>query len=188
MNKLKSTAILLFILVTFVGNAQVTVYKSYEDFQNKKGENYDDYHGFMHSAGNVKLTFKKEGKKNKIHCKEMWGFQYNEALFRIDNNNQPARVISVGKIIYYENGIAHLSMIRDNKESGDFSIGYYCYVSKNINSELIPMPASLISDARKKIKKFKAENSEYKELFDCIENNYSYYNVRPCVEEFEKNE
>lgn len=132
------------------------------------------------------MIFKKDQKKVKIHCKDIWGFSYKDALFRIDKNySQPARVASSGKIIYYENGIAHLEMIRDNKEEGSFSIGYFCYVSKNLESELIPMPGSLISDARKKINKFKEENPEYKELFNCIEKNYNYLNVRPCITEFE---
>src|SRR5690606_19129909 len=117
----------------------------------------------------------------------MWGFNYGDALFRIDKkHSQPTRVMNAGKIIYYENGIAHLSMIRDNSQSGSFSIGYYCYVSKNINSEMIPMPVRLISDARKRIKEFTEENPEYKNLFDCIEKNYNYFNVRPCVVAFEE--
>jgi hypothetical protein len=187
MKKVKRILVLAILLMSFIADAQITVYRTYEDFKNKNGEKYDDYHGYSHSMGRVKLTFKKDGKKIKIHCRDMWGFSYKDAFFRIDKKyNQPTRVISIGKIIYYENGIAHLSMIRNNTKSGEFSIGYYCYVSKNINSELIPMPGLLISDARKKIKKFKEENPEYKELFDCIEKNYNYLNVRPCVTEFEK--
>lgn len=136
-----------------------------------------------------KLIFKKDGEKIKIHCNDMWGFIYEDALFRVDKKlNQPTRAISVGKIIYYENGLAHLGMIRDKEETAGFSIGYFCYVSKKLNSDIIPMPASLISDAYKKIKKFKKENPEYNELFDCIEKDYNYRKVRSCIIEFEEKE
>lgn len=189
MKKVKLIIVLSFLLVRFITSAQITVYRTYEDFQNKTGEEYDDYLGYSHSIGTVKLILKKDDKKIKIHCRDLWGLNYKDAFFRIDKKyNQPTRIISSGKIVYYENGIAHLSMIRDNSESGKFSIGYFCYVSKSIDSELIPMPGELISDARKKIKKFKEENPEYKELFDCIEKNYNYINVRPCIVEFEKSE
>lgn len=187
MKKVKLILVLSILLMTFITNAQITVYRTYEDFQNKNGEEYEDYLGYSHSMGKVKLFFIKDKKEIKTHCKDIWGFIYKDAFFRIDKNyNQPARVISAGKIVYYENGIAHLSMIRDNSESGEFSIGYYCYVSKSIDSELIPMPGALVTDARKKIKSFKEENPQYVELFDCIEKDYNYLKVRPCIAEFEK--
>ncbi|GDX47328.1 hypothetical protein LBMAG25_01460 [Bacteroidota bacterium] len=118
------------------------------------------------------------------------GVYLQRCFFRIDKKyNQPTRVISTGKIIYYENGIANLSMLRDNSEIGAFKIGYYCYISKSIDSELIPMPQGQFnSDLRKKVTKFKEENPEYKELFDCIDNNYNYLSVRSCVVKFEKSE
>lgn len=77
-------------------------------------------------------------------------------------------------------------MVRNNAQKGEFIVGYYCYVSKSINSEMVPMPSQLVSNARGKIKKFKEENPEYEELFDCIEKEYDYRKVRPCVLEFEK--
>jgi hypothetical protein len=186
MKKIKSILVLLFLVISIFANAQIEIYRTYEDYQKKNGEKFDEYVGYFHSMGNVKLTFKKNGEKTKIFCKDMWGFLYKDVLFRVDNFNQPTCVMSTGKIIYYENGIAHLEMIRDNKETGDFTIGYYCYVSKNLNSDIIPMPSSLISDAYKKIRIFKEENPQYSRLFDCIEKDYNFYKVRACVAEYEK--
>jgi hypothetical protein len=187
MKNVKSILFLSMLLMGFILNAQVVVYPTFEDFKSKNGKLYDDYDGYMHVMGKVKLTFVKDGKSKNIACSDMWGFHYKDALFRIDKkHNQPTRVISDGKIIYYENGMAHLDMIAYNKEKGSFSMGYFCYLSKSLDSDIIPMPGQLVSDARKKIKKFKEENPEYKELFDCIENDYDYSNVRPCVREFDK--
>lgn len=189
MLKFRSLLILSLLIFALSIKADVIIYKSYDSYKKDIGERYDDYKSYYHTNGNVKLKFLKDGKKVKINCKDIWGFKYNDVLFRIDKRHtQPTRVISVGKICYYENGVAHLQMMKKNTTEGNFSVGYYCYVSKNLNSELIPMPGSLISDARKKIKRFKAANSQYKKLFDCIEKNYHYKNVRPCVEAFEKEE
>lgn len=189
MNKNKLILILLLMLLTSIAKTQVVVYRTFEDFQNEIGEEYDDYHSCSHTMGNVKLKFKKGGKKIKIHCKDLWGFTYKDAFFRIHKkHSKPTRLISLGKIAYYENGVAHLTMIKNNKDSGSFSIGYFCYLSKNIGSELIPMPTNLISDVKKDIKNFKEKHPEYKDLFDCIEKDYHYLNVRPCIKEFEKSE
>jgi len=189
MKKINSTLILFLILMSLFSNAQVTVFRTFEDFQNEEGEMYDDYHSYLHKMGAVTLKFINDKNKVKIHCDDMWGFIYKDVLFRIDKRtSQPTRVINSGKIIYYENGIAHLGMIRDNTTKGSFSIGYYCYLSKDINSEMVPFPTTLISDARKKINNFKLDNPEYNELFDCIEKNYNYQNVRICTVKFEESE
>jgi len=47
------------------------------------------------------------------------------------------------------------------------------------------MPGEALSDARIRINKFKKENPQYQELFDCIEKSCNYLNVRPCISEFE---
>ena len=174
-------------LLPFISQAEVIVFETFQDFVDQKGTTYDDYHGYSHAMGAVKIILKDNGKKVKIKCRDIWGFVYNDALFRTDHvHDQPVRLLSFGKICYYENGIAHLNMLKNDSESGSFSIGYYCYVSATIDGTLVPMPSTLLSDARKKIKKFKEANPQYKDLFDCIEKNYNYQNVRPCVEEFEK--
>lgn len=46
----------------------------------------------------------------------------------------------------------------------------------------------MVMGARKKLKKFKEENPQYDQLFDCIGKDYNYLNVRPCVVEFEEEE
>ena len=119
-------------------------------------------------------------------CNTYWGFTYNDQLFRVDKLSQPVRVIINGKIIYYENGYANLCMIRDNTTNALFDIGYYCYVSKDLNSDIVPFPSTIMSDAYGQIKTFKTENPKYKTLFSCIEKNYKYENVRACVESYEK--
>ena len=184
---MKTIFFLFTFLISLAAHAEVVIYKTYQVYKDDKGEKYDDYHGFQHTKGNVILSFLKDDKKTKIACKDMWGFKYNDILFRTDvKNNQPVRVVVVGKICYYENGIAHLGMIRDKKDEGSFTIGNFCYLSKDLNSELLPMPKAMIMESKKEVNKFKAGNPQYKELFDCIEKNYTYQHVRTCVDEFEE--
>ena len=184
----KFTLIVILILISFYVNGQVTVYRTYEDFKNKNGEIYDHYVGYSYFGKNVTIRLKNKNKKVRIRCKDMWGFVYKDALFRIDKRtNQPTRLISLGKIAYYENGVAHLSMLRDKSKEGSVTRGYFSYVSKDLSSKMVPMPKQLLSDARKKIKKFKKNHPEYKSLFECIGKRYSnYFMVRQCIDEFEK--
>lgn len=174
------------ILLPVVSKANFVIYKTYEDYLAKKGEAFDEYEKCVSVFAKCTLYLKRDGKTYKKACSSFWGFTYNDQLFRVDKLSQPARVIINGKIVYYENGYANLCMIRDNTANAYFDIGYYCYVSKDLTSEIVPFPGSMVSDAYAKIKAFKADNPKYKTLFSCIEKNYKYENVRTCVESFEK--
>ena len=98
----------------------------------------------------------------------------------------PLRIISVGKIVYYENGLAHLDMLKNDSESGNFSKGYYCYVSVNLLGTTVAMPPELSSGLYKEVEKFKKENKQYKKLFECIESEYNYPKITECIKKFEK--
>lgn len=177
---------ILFTLLSSVCYSQVIVYETYEDFQANNGTKYERYKSYSWSAGGVRLIlFDKNNKKNKIACRDFWGFKIGDALFRVEKGNtNPVRVISVGKLVYYENGFAHLNMIRTNSTSGNFERGYYAYLSKNINSEIITMPIGGWVEWAS-VTKFKKENPDYDPLFQCIEQDYDNYRVGKCVLEFE---
>jgi hypothetical protein len=183
---MKSIISLALILSSFVASAQLTIYRTFEDYQHEKGEVYDDYVGYSHVI-KVKLKLIKDGEEVTVSCKGVWGFKYKEGLFRVHEKlSQPARVMSVGNIVYYENGAAHLGMLRDNTNKGYYDVGYNCYFSTSMSDDLVPMPRdSGISDASKQIKKFKKLHPEYADLFECIGKSYMYTNVSPCVKSFE---
>ena len=191
MKKLKHSLSILLILFTLFANSQITVYNSYEDYKNKKGKTYDGFQYANATNNNFKLLFKSNGKKTVISCKDIWGFtykkEYQEGFFRVDRtDNQPCRVLNLGKIVYYENGGAHLNMLNDYSTEATISFGYFCYLSKDLISDFVPMPAFLANKSRQQYKAFKEENPQYKELFECIDKDYDYKKVRICVEAFEK--
>ena len=182
--KIKVLLILSILFISLKVSADVVVYRTYEDFQNEDGEEYDDYRSYIHTMGSYTIIFMNNGKKVKIRCRDMWGFTYDDVLFRMDGN-LATRVVSIGTICYYENGTANLDMIKYKKKTGEFAYGHFCYISKTLDSKLIPMPAVLAG--KSEINEFKKQHPECDTLFKCLDNNYHYTKVRPCVEEFEEN-
>ena len=189
--KIKTTLILLItqLSLKLFGQDTIIVFKDYASYTAMTGEHYNKMLGYTNGVVNVNLILQQNGIETKKKCKEIWGFLYNGNLFRTDiRTGQVAKLISKGKICYYENGIAHLKMIRDKTTSETFSIGYYCYVSKNLETKLAPFPSPevQVSDASKQLRKFKKENPEYDPLFKTMNKPYQYYEVKQRISEYEK--
>lgn len=183
--KKKLLLILISLMLGHSSYSQVIVYYTYEDFKYERGESFDDYSSyFMASA--VTLTFVKDKKKHKIKCKDMWGFVYKDVLFRVDEFNKvPARLMSFGKIFYYENGIAHLDILKNNTTSGSSPSGFMIFFSKSIETPVVAFTSNKTMVARIPYKQFKSDYPEYKELFDCMDGNYSVTTARQCVSAFQ---
>jgi hypothetical protein len=168
----------------------VVVFKDYASFVNNSGETYNRMVGYSNKIVKTTIHLKKDSVESKIKCKDIWGFTYNGVLFRTDERTgQMARLVSIGKICYYENGIGHLIMMRDKTTKEEFYWGYYCYVSKSLNSTMAPFPSPevQVSDAHKQIRRFRKANPEYEKLFISMNKYYNYTNVRDRVFDFEKN-
>lgn len=188
LNFTKAIIILLVMVISNQTHAQIEVYRTFEDYQNGVSEKFDTYRGAGHSSGRVFLMFynEMEKKKKNVKCKEMWGFKYNGALFRNEIFvGQPARVIIAGDIIYYENGIAHLDMIRYNKNEGEFSLGAYCYLSKDLNSKMIALSIT-DENHEKSFAEFKEQFPEFEDIYECMGKDYSPRVVATCVAEYEE--
>ncbi|MCU0318596.1 MAG: hypothetical protein MUE88_00745 [Flavobacteriales bacterium] len=186
--------ILLFILANvaliFSAHAQadpeITIYDTYEDFETKKGRDFDHYTSAMHVAGKVTLILLHNNEKVKIKCSDIWGFRYKDALFRIDHRyDQPAKLMSYGRICYYENGPAHIAMMRDSTTSASFSLGAYCYVSVDLKDELYQF-SGLKKDGKKALEHFVQINPIYRQYFDCVGHTNSVSIHRECIAKFEK--
>lgn len=179
----------LFLSLQFNAQDSIIVFKDYNSFTKKIGESYDKMLGYTNGVKNMKLVLQKNNAEHKVKCEEIWGFFYNGHLFRTDiRTGQVAELILKGKICFYENGPAHLEMIRDRKSRGEFSIGYYCYVSKNLETPLAPFPSPYVtfSDANKQIKRFRKANPEFEELFKNMKGDYEYTAVRSQIIAWEK--
>ena len=190
--KLKHLLLIISLVISvkvYSGKDTVIVYTTYQNYVNKIGETYDkmvNYYGTI----KMKITLSKNAVETTIKCKEIWGFLYNGHLFRTDaRTGQVGELIVKGKLCYYENGIAHLEMIRNGTNHENFSLGYHCYLSKDLSSKLAPFANAdhPDTDADKQMKKFKRANPEYADFFKALNKDYSYQNVRAKVIIFNRN-
>ena len=175
-----------FLLISFSISAKdvMGTFNSYDDFINNNMDTMDGYIGFGHAKGAVTLRFIKDSVEKKVKCKEIWGFMLGGRLYRVDQKmGQPAYVLSIGKIIYYENGLSYMDAYKTKKATGVFTIGYLCYFSKNMNSEMIPYDTK-IPEANDRFKEFKKSNTKFAELFKCIGKTDDYSKLRGCVKSF----
>lgn len=193
MKNLKLAALIIFLFTSIISTSQVTIFKTYNDFKNRTGQVFDELTNYKQFDRKIKLILTKKNVETTIACKDIWGFIYKDALFRIDKDNgghSPTRVIAKGKLVYYENGMAHLDMLWDDTSSSyyDGFDGYATYISKDINSFMIPIEKSDIMThrikVRKGIKKFKNEYPQFNDFFKCLRN-YRIETVRRCIAEFE---
>lgn len=194
-DKIKFFFIIIFLIFSFgrifsQGEsilAPTGIYFTYNDYVQHKMKPMGDYVTMTDSLGKIHITFINGGKKQKFECSKIWGFQYKYKLFRCDvEGRPPARVIGVGKIVYYENGFAHLEILKNDLEEGNFSKGAYCYLSNNLLGKMIAMPEEISNDLYKDVELFKARHKQYKKLFDCIESEYNTSKIFKCVKNFEQ--
>lgn len=178
------------LLTTFFTHSQSTVYKTFEDYQNGIGEHFDEYKGFGSTFHFSYLVFKRDSKKIKVKYRDVWGFTIKDAFFRMNHDASPRiplRVLSIGEIVYYENGPAYMEMIRKNSNQSYVYEGFYCYISQSINSKVFPMPYSF--DKKETVEDYMAtflsSSPQYKKLFYCIGKDYNVRKIGNCVKEFE---
>ncbi|MCC6700766.1 MAG: hypothetical protein IT221_04535 [Fluviicola sp.] len=190
MKTIKLILVLSILFFTHNSHAQFKVYRTFEDAQNDIGEEYDDYSGYFHAMGSVRLKLLKDSIETTVECKNIWGFTYKGAIFRVEKKySQPAIILSNNNIVYYENGLAHLHMLKFNSNNAEVNVGQACYISTDINSEMIAVPILYRRDVMKRFKKFIKNNPEYKPLGDCILIKVRTLTIiRSCIEEFQKSE
>lgn len=190
MARVKLILVLVLLSIGFTSKAQIKIYRTYLDYTSQNVEQYDTYNTYSLTLGKAQLHLKNGDDKVKIWCRDIWGFEYRGATFRVDKENErPVRVMNEGKIVYYENGLEHLTMLRDNQNPDYLSAEaneYLSYFSESINSPIIPVPRLMMIKGAKKLQLFEKENEEYKELFECIGNDHNYLTIRSCVEAFEE--
>ncbi|HRF79898.1 MAG TPA: hypothetical protein PL070_07400 [Flavobacteriales bacterium] len=165
---------------------EVTMFSTYEDFAAKNGRNYQYFTAFQQVMGKVNLLLQHNGEKEKLKCADIWGFRYRDALFRIDHRYEhPVKLISYGNMCYYENGPAHLTMMRTGSSTADFSLGAYCYVSVDLKDELFQF-SGLKKDAKNAREHFEQKDPMYRSYFDCVGHTNSVSTHRDCITQFEK--
>lgn len=147
---LMSTMLLYFGSSNKVLGAKLTVYNNYEDYVSKKGIQYEGDFEFREITKHMSLNaakFRNVDKENgerrvKVKLWVVWGFQFGDHLFRVtEKYDVPVYVRQEGSLIYYENGIAILRMLKRGKSLDEET---YRYETKTTSPAII-MDSSLIS-------------------------------------------
>ncbi|MCO6501426.1 MAG: hypothetical protein J5I47_13780 [Vicingus serpentipes] len=147
---------------------KVTVYNTFEDFVNQKGEYVGHYDNFLVLiGGRTTLTVKNNGKKSRVAVSNKWGYKIGNNYYR-SMKKYPMLIAHVGKTVYYENGKLHMRTIKDGNGWCDANETIQLF-SETLTSEAI--------EYRKFKKKYQGDSS-LKKLFDCLEekkrnNNFS---------------
>ena len=192
MTKFVKVILTVILIISFkIASANVVVYNTFEDYENKKGVEYlgYGYKSCFHAGGSWKTVFKKKKEKKLKLGKDVWGFTFKGELFRIDpKHGYPLKVVTTEKVCYYENGPFHIKLIESNKENGEMTImaNSITYTfSETLNSPL-ESPRAL-AKVNRKGKASKDTNPTYKNLYDCIMNMTDlkvetlFINLRACV-------
>ncbi len=162
-------------------------FKTYAEFKAGKGTKFDEIPSLWSSGfgKGITITFEMNGQNEKVQSNDIWGFVYKDALYRIAVLDQlPVKLISNGKIHYYENGWAHIIMARNGTTEGDV-LGSKCYVSENIYSEIINLPENKVVKKLPRIVELMASFPEYVTLFECMGKGYDIERIRKCISTFE---
>ena len=173
--------------------AQVTVYRTFKEYERGKGEPYDDFDKWLTGAtlNKVKYIFIKNGEKETILNTEMWGFKYKDVLFRIFPLNKEwslGKVMSTGKVTYYEFGWEHLRLAQKGKPEGKKpDITIYPGYSIGLNDEPF-FGYFRIKKKDKDLEAFKAANPEHKTIYNCLEGKLEILEIRACFNDYNKKE
>jgi hypothetical protein len=188
---MKFLFILLSSFCVLSSYAQVQVYTTQAEYENGGGTMYTDYLKWSGSGDNVTITFSDNGDKVKIKCADMWGFTYKDELFRTAKVNKGAQLgmlMSKGKVYYYENGVAHLRILKHGGEQFEiygadgYGIMYYFSASETSDLVVIRLP---FDNKKMDLYEF-ISRPEYKELYDCGVTN-GLLVIRDCVALFNGN-
>lgn len=174
------TGLLFLFIFTQAQKPQGTIFYTYKDFKADKGVPVGEYKMKYHVMGRYVMKFEGEMGKTKVEMHKIWGFALGEGLFRINERGFPVRLLSNGKVCYYGNGFAHMSMIIQNTNEGTYRDGYAYYFSNDINSEIVPY------SGRKYKKWKKANEGKHRKLFSCFEDKDK--EKAECVFEYNKEE
>jgi hypothetical protein len=179
---------ILLLLFPLIGSgvlAQNRVYRSYAEYAANKGEQVDGPFDVVPDFGRLVLQCSKAGAVQHIPVRKLWGFTYHGFLYRIEPQGRlPVRLMAQGAIFYWENGIAHLRMQRDSTEAAQIEHGYASYLSRDVQSEIVPA-RFLPEDTRSPSARFKKAWPAYADLLEHIGDGNDMERVRQLVVEYE---
>lgn len=182
---MRNLLLILLLCTTTAVMAQNVLFGSYEAYTAKQGETVNGPIDVEPQLGRFTVAFEKDGRKQHIPTRKVWGFMNNGALYRIEQEGSlPVRLMAQGAIFYWENGFAHLRMQQDSAGAAGFEYGHASYLSRDVQSEIVPAVFKP-DDAKSASAKFKAAWPAYQDLLEQIGDGGDMDRVRQLVVDYE---
>ena len=156
----------------------LVVYDTYEDYKAQKGRSLYEFIGYDWTLGILNLYYRvKRKEEGRVNVTKVYGFSVGDQMYRVEKG-KPHRMLMEGKIVYYENGLAHLSMLVGEEDEAIVEQGDWHYISENMTSEMVQFPSAKAS------KEF-GERSDLQPMFECLEKvkKKKTEKIRDCVKE-----
>lgn len=167
-----------------LAQSDAVLYPTYAAFERDTGEIVGTYVDLIPSFGRHILVFKSDEGRRKVACDEVWGFRYKDVLFRIEGEGHlPVRLMTRGGVCYYENGPAHLRMLRDGKEVDFYELGEPSYLSRNLQEGIVR--AVFAEGDQGSSGRFREAHPQLEPLFTCLGDRDELDHTRQCVVDFE---
>lgn len=188
-------AFFVFYLLSWPSAAQVRIFNTYADVLGDTPQMLEGYKltGLSGPNTNVRLTFTGTGLPDKeIRCSEIWGFGLDSTLYRvIPNSGMPARVVTIGRPCFYENGGAHLTMFIKETEEERKRGKFAGFLSDDLNSDMSGVSLTGVAGqggaGKGSTREFLESRPEYADIIRCLGDNWGYVYVRECVKLHLKN-
>ncbi len=182
---MRSFILLLSLGIAAGALAQNVIYRNYDEYVAKQGEAVDGNIDVAPDLGRFVVRYVKDGRKKHIASRKVWGFLNDGFLYRIEpEGHLPVRLMAQGAIFYWENGLAHLRIQRDSSGASGFEYGHASYLSREIQSEIVPAIFKA-DDTKSSSAKFKEAWPAYAELLERIGEGTDMDSVRQCVVNYE---
>lgn len=137
----------------------VITYKTYADYENGKGDTlgmFKEFKVWGNLPKTLKIVVQNDSIVNTVQLANHWGFYVGSDLYRVMEYAYPYYVYDLGKLIYYEDGLAQLKLYTEYGTIFEVKSSY----SDGLNGKLL---------VPKKMVKLKKKNEELTEMCNCVD-------------------
>ncbi len=183
----RSFLVLCLLFSCLFGHGQIQVFKSYNDYLDKKFESFDDV-----NYSNSSLTFQSSDNKTKYKYDEIWGFTFDKYLYRT-NKNDLYQVLTFGKIVSYTNGEVSLKLRKGKTVFYTVpSEVATTWISSGLNNDIYltgfnPYNSKPPKKYRSSFEKFQSDYPEHQKFYNCIDGSNNSQKLQQCLSDYNDN-
>ncbi len=182
-------ATLAFCCLFISGYSQAAkLFKTYDDYVKDNFEKFDEV-----SFKKGTVIFKSPSKEVKYNADEIWGFIYDNLVFRTnDSKLYMVNTSKTGKIILYLDGDVQL-LVKNGKTVYyvDPAEVYTTYISSGLTGKIFitgfnPMNSKPPKKYKQGYEDFQEKHPEHKKFYDCVGDTRKLQEVMTCLTAYNK--